>query len=149
MLLGWVTTRRREVSLGYGWILRLTYGPLAAGAVIAGFLYGSNLVRDAASALVAVAIGIAFVSSVARKSAGVSGAQKEFDRRSERVAAMTGIDRSTTSTATLGTRRVQLPPTRVSSAGVPVGMLVAAGTPAVGPQNPTTTNANATIGTTS
>ncbi len=81
-------------------MLRLTYGPLAAGAVIAGFLYGSNLVRDVASALVAVAIGVAFVSSVARKSAGVSGAQKEFDRRSERVAAMTGIDRTTTSTAT-------------------------------------------------
>ena len=52
-----------------------------------------------ASSLVAVAIGVAFVSSVARKSAGVSGAQKEFDRRSERVAAMTGIDRATTSTA--------------------------------------------------
>ena len=100
MLLGWVTTRRREVSLGYGWMLRLTYGPLAAGAVIAGFLYGSNLVRDLASAFVAVAIGVAFVSSVARKSAGVSGAQKEFDRRSERVAAMTGIDRATTSTVT-------------------------------------------------
>lgn len=81
-------------------MLRLTYGPLAAGAVIAGFLYGSNLVRDVASALVAVAIGVAFVSSVARKSAGVSGAQKEFDRRSERVAAMTGIDRATTSTVT-------------------------------------------------
>lgn len=100
MLLGWVTTRRREVSLGYGWMLRMTYGPLAAGAVIAGFLYGSNVVRDSASALVAVAIGVAFVSSVARKSVGVSGAQKEFDRRSERVAAMTGIDRSTTSTTT-------------------------------------------------
>ena len=89
-----------EVSLGYGWMLRLTYGPLAAGAVIAGFLYGSNLVRDVASALVAIAIGVAFVSSVARKSAGVSGAQKEFDRRSEHVAAMTGIDRTTTNTAT-------------------------------------------------
>ena len=81
-------------------MLRLTYGPLAVGAVIAGFLYGSNLVRDAASALVAVTIGVAFVSSVVRKSAGVSGAQKEFDRRSERVAAMTGIDRATTRTAT-------------------------------------------------
>lgn len=99
-MLGWVTTRRREVSLGYGWLLRLTYGPLASGAVIAGFLYGTNVVRDTASALVAVAIGAAFVSSIARKSAGVSGAQKEFDRRSARVAAMTGIDRASTSTTT-------------------------------------------------
>ena len=29
----WVTTRRREVSLGYGWLLRGIYGLMAAGAV--------------------------------------------------------------------------------------------------------------------
>ena len=29
----WVTTRRREVSLGYGWLLRGVYGLMAAGAV--------------------------------------------------------------------------------------------------------------------
>ena len=28
----WVTTRRREVSLGYGWLLRGVYGVLAIGA---------------------------------------------------------------------------------------------------------------------
>ena len=93
MLLGWVTTRRREVSLGYGWMLRLSYGPLAVGAVIAGFRYGSNVVRDTASALVALLIIGAFASSVIRRSVGVSGAQIEHDRRSERVAAMTGIER--------------------------------------------------------
>ncbi|MGH9050782.1 MAG: hypothetical protein ACRDY4_13730, partial [Acidimicrobiia bacterium] len=32
----WVTTRRREVGLGYGWLLRLTFLALATGAVIAG-----------------------------------------------------------------------------------------------------------------
>jgi len=35
----------------------------------------------------------AFASSVMRRSVGVSGAQIEHDRRSERVAAMTGIER--------------------------------------------------------
>lgn len=97
MLLGWVTTRRREVSLGYGWMLRLSYGPLAIGAVIAGLRYGSNLLRDLASGLVAVSITVAFLSSFIRRSAGVSGAQLEHDRRSERVAAMTGIERESTS----------------------------------------------------
>lgn len=93
MLLGWVTTRRREVSLGYGWMIRLSYGPLAIGAVLAGFRYGSHLVRDLASALVAAAILFSFASSVVRRRAGVSGAQLEHDRRTERVAAMTGIER--------------------------------------------------------
>ena len=27
----WVTTRRREVGLGYGWLLRSVYGVIAAG----------------------------------------------------------------------------------------------------------------------
>lgn len=93
MLLGWVTTRRREVSLGYGWMLRLSYAPLAIGAVIAGFRYGSHLLRDLASVLVATAIIISLMSSFVRRSAGVSGAQREHDRRSERVAEMTGIER--------------------------------------------------------
>lgn len=80
-------------------MLRLSYGPLAIGGVIAGFRYGSHLVRDVATALVAVSIMISLVSSFVRRSAGVSGAQLEHDRRSERVAAMTGIERESTTTA--------------------------------------------------
>ena len=33
LLFLWVTTRRREVSLGYGWLMRGTYGLMAAGAL--------------------------------------------------------------------------------------------------------------------
>ena len=33
LLFLWVTTRRREVGLGYGWLLRGVYGVIAAGAV--------------------------------------------------------------------------------------------------------------------
>ena len=29
----WVTTRRREVGLGYGWMMRSVYGLMAAGSV--------------------------------------------------------------------------------------------------------------------
>ena len=32
LLFGWVTTRRREVSLGYGWLLRSVFGVMAAAA---------------------------------------------------------------------------------------------------------------------
>ena len=41
-----------------------------------------------------IACLVALVVSVRRKAAGVSGARAEHDRRSERVAAMTGIERS-------------------------------------------------------
>ena len=36
----WVTTRRREVSLGYGWLLRGSYGLMAVGALYVGLRYG-------------------------------------------------------------------------------------------------------------
>jgi hypothetical protein len=89
----WFTTRRREVSLGYGWLLRVIYGTMAGGAAFVGFRYGSVPVREAASVGVALACLIALVVSVERRSAGVRGHSDEHDRRSARVAAMTGIDR--------------------------------------------------------
>lgn len=93
MFFCWFTTRRREVGLGYGWLLRGTYGLLAAGAAIAGFRYGTLAVREASSIAVAVACAVGLGVSVVRRRAGVSGQRLEHDRRSERVAAMTGIDR--------------------------------------------------------
>ncbi len=93
MLFCWFTTRHRVVGLGYGWLLRGTYFCFALGALAAGLAFDSNPVREAASAGVAAACLVALVVSIARKDAGVSGQEAEFDRRSERVAAMTGIDR--------------------------------------------------------
>jgi hypothetical protein len=90
----WFTTRRREVGLGYGWLLRGTYGLLAVGAAVIGFRYGTVPVRDVASVGVALACAFALGVSVHRKAAGVSGQQADHDRRSARVAAMTGIDRA-------------------------------------------------------
>lgn len=89
----WFTTRRREVSLGYGWLLRGVYGLLAIGAALAGFRYGSLVIREAASIGVALGCAFALGVSVRRRAAGVSGHTIEHDRRSARVAAMTGIDR--------------------------------------------------------
>jgi len=90
----WFTTRRRVVGVGYGWLLRGTYLLMAAGAAAAGFAFGFVPVREASSVAVAVAAFVALVVSFVRRRAGVSGQSEEFDRRSERVAAMTGIDRT-------------------------------------------------------
>lgn len=90
----WFTTRRREVGLGYGWLLRGTYLIMALGAVAAGVAVGFDPVRDLASVAVALAAGVALVISILRRRAGVSGQMAAFDRREARVAAMTGIERT-------------------------------------------------------
>lgn len=90
----WVTTRRREVSLGYGWLMRGTYLLMALGALVAGVRYGEGvLVRELSSAGVVLATGAALVVSIVRKDAGVRGDREQHERRSARVAAMTGIER--------------------------------------------------------
>jgi hypothetical protein len=95
LLFLWVTTRRREVGIGYGWLLRGTYGALATGAVIVGVALQPVPVRDVASALAAVATGVALAVSYVRRKAGVAGERAVEERRTARVAAMTGIDRDT------------------------------------------------------
>lgn len=107
MLFGWFTTRRREVGIGYGWMLRLTYLFMAAGAFAAGVALDVVPVREVASLGVTIAILVAFVVSVVRRKAGVRGQQEEHDRRTARVAAMTGIERGTT---TVDRQRAEFPP---------------------------------------
>jgi hypothetical protein len=94
MLFCWFTTRRRIASLGYGWLLRGVYFCFAAGALAAGLSFGVVPVREAASVGVMISCAVALGVSVRRRAAGVSGARAEHDRRSERVAAMTGIERT-------------------------------------------------------
>ena len=89
----WVTGRRREVGIGYGWTMRITFGLMAAGAVVDGFLVDTEPVREEAGMGVVVATTAAMVVSVARRRAGVAGQRGSEERRMARVAAMTGIDR--------------------------------------------------------
>jgi hypothetical protein len=90
----WITTRRREVSLGYGWTMRATYVLMAAGAAYIGLFVIEPLpVRDISSVLVVVASSVALVSSIVRRKAGVRGQVALAESRTARVAAMTGIDR--------------------------------------------------------
>ena len=89
----WLTGRRREVGIGYGWTIRITFGLLAAGGVVAGLALDPVPVRDASAVAVVVATGVAMVVSVLRRRAGVAGQRGVEERRTARVAAMTGIDR--------------------------------------------------------
>ncbi len=94
MLFCWFTTRRRVASLGYGWLLRGVYFCFAALSFALGLAFGVVPLREVASVGVMIACLVALVVSIRRKAAGVSGARAEHDRRTERVAAMTGIDRT-------------------------------------------------------
>ena len=94
MLFCWFTTRRRIASIGYGWLLRGVYFCFAAGSLAAGLAFGVVPVREVASVGVMAGCALALAVSVQRRRAGVSGALAEHDRRSERVAAMTGIERT-------------------------------------------------------
>ncbi len=89
LFFGWVTTRRREVGIGYGWLIRATYLVLAALSIAVGSLLGPVPVRDIAAAGVVLASGVALAVSVARRRAGVAGMRAEDARKAARVAAMT------------------------------------------------------------
>jgi hypothetical protein len=89
LLFGWVTTRRREVSLGYGWLVRGTFGSLAlAGGAI--LLADDHAVAGVAAVGAALAAAVAQWVSIARRDAGVSGRNALRAERRARVAAMVG-----------------------------------------------------------
>jgi hypothetical protein len=89
----WVTTRRREVSLGYGWLLRGIYGVMAIGAVALfatqDLTFERGLALAAAMGVVVFAL-VALWYSVVRRGAGVSGRIELRAERRARVAAMVG-----------------------------------------------------------
>ncbi len=89
----WVTTRRRQVGLGYGWLQRIVFLTMAVGSLVAAFATTPTWTREIAT-MAFVAVGLlALVVSVIRRSAGVHGQRGEVEKRSARVAEMTGIDR--------------------------------------------------------
>jgi hypothetical protein len=90
----WVTTRRREVGIGYGWLLRSVYGLMAVAAAVVGFRYHRVWVREISSIAVAVACTVALAVSWVRRKAGVLHQREQTQAKSERVAEMTGIDRA-------------------------------------------------------
>jgi hypothetical protein len=105
-----------------------------ASLVVAG-RYRVVVAREIATGVFAAVVMVGLVLSIVRRKAGVSGRDVEHDRRSERVAAMTGIDRETLprvsvtagDTETLGTAREFPPVLDLVGAAFGVVALVAAG----------------------
>jgi hypothetical protein len=93
----WVTTRRREVGIAYGWTVRITYLVMALGGAVLGRTLESDstaaLLRDIGAVGVAAGAGYALWLSFARRRAGVAGERTLRRARAARVAAMTGIAR--------------------------------------------------------
>jgi hypothetical protein len=89
----WVTGRRRMVGIGYGWTMRLSFMGIASLALVAGLALETVWVREIATMGVLAATTIALIVSVIRRKAGVAGQRDIVERRSARVAAMTGIDK--------------------------------------------------------
>ena len=92
LLFCWVTTRRREVGLGYGWLLRGVYGTMAVFGVVAGLGDGGTgaAVRGIGAAAMALLAGAALATSIARRGAGVRGQRVRRAARARRVRAMVG-----------------------------------------------------------
>ena len=92
LLFLWVTTRRREVGIGYGWLLRGTYLLMALGAFALGVWRDPVVVREVSTLAVVAATAFALGVSITRRGAGVAGERADRERRAERVAAMVDRD---------------------------------------------------------
>ena len=90
LLFGWLTTRRREVGLGYGWLLRVVYGLLALAAFGVGLRFDWVPGRDLPALGVAVAASAALVIAVRKRERGLTGAGS-FDPRLDLVAPAIGF----------------------------------------------------------
>jgi hypothetical protein len=93
LLFLWVTTRSREVGIGYGWLMRGSFGAIAALGVLVGLRYDDAPLREAAGIGVVAATAVALAVSVARRRAGVAGERDRVAVKSARISEMTGIDR--------------------------------------------------------
>ncbi|MGK2930246.1 MAG: hypothetical protein ACSLFO_11795 [Acidimicrobiales bacterium] len=89
----WVTTRGRQVGIGYGWLMRASFAAIAAIGVFVGFRYDDALARELAGVGVVVAAAVALAVSVVRRRAGVAGERERIAVKSARISEMTGIER--------------------------------------------------------
>ncbi|MGZ0228603.1 MAG: hypothetical protein ACKVKO_01380, partial [Acidimicrobiales bacterium] len=89
----WITTRRREVGIGYGWTMRGTYLGIGGLGVWVGFRSTEVPWREWPAVFMLLLTVVALVVSVLRRKAGVEGQRELVARREKRVAEMTGIDK--------------------------------------------------------
>lgn len=86
----WLTTRRRQVGLGYGWLLRVVFGAVACLGVLAGLGdHGTGAtIRTVGAAVMAIAAACSLTMSVLRRESGVNGG---FDPRLDLLAPTAGL----------------------------------------------------------
>lgn len=70
LFFGWVTTRGQLLGIGYGWLLRITWGLLAASSLAIGLATDPVWVREVATVGLLVATAAALVVSVRRRAGG-------------------------------------------------------------------------------
>jgi hypothetical protein len=114
LLFGWVTTRRREVGIGYGWLVRGSFGVLAVIGVVAGIAHDDTgtgaTVRDVFGIAMILATSVALLVSIMRREAGVRGQIARQEAKASRVAAMVhGPDAAAAGSAD-DTRGPEFPP---------------------------------------
>lgn len=63
----WVTTRTREIAVGYGWLLRGIFGGLAAAAAVVGLRAEVIVVREVAALAAVGAVVVALGVSIVRR----------------------------------------------------------------------------------
>ena len=97
LLFCWITTRRREVGLGYGWLLRASYLVIAALAALVGYGWATEPIRDAASIGVCAAAALALFLSIVRRRVGVAGQHPEQYESTQTIVDRTGIERNLSS----------------------------------------------------
>lgn len=86
----WFTTRRREVGVGYGWLLRTVFGSLAIAGCVIGLRSDGGAaarVRDVVAVVVSVAIVVGLVSSIRRRR---NTDDRRFDPRLDLAPALIG-----------------------------------------------------------
>lgn len=93
LLFLWVTGRRREVGIGYGWLLRGVNGAFALVAAVTGFRYGLVWIREIAALGVAASCAAVGWVSWAQRGAGVRYQREQAQVKSARIEEMTGITR--------------------------------------------------------
>jgi hypothetical protein len=93
LFFGWITTRGRLVSLGYGWLIRIVFATMGAGSVaifVAGDLTAARVMATTAAVVCVVGSMVALGVSVQRRGAGVRGREEVRAARRARVSAMIG-----------------------------------------------------------
>ena len=95
LLAGWVTTRRRVVGTGYGWLVRGVFLVLTLGGVGAGLASDRGgtgaTVRDTAGIAMAVLVGLALAVSVLRRKVPVGDTERGFPPLLDTLAPVAGF----------------------------------------------------------